>query len=140
MNFGRKQTIRLVLSLYWVLNAANTAYLSREPGYYPPQVRPEAKLLAKMQPYPWSSIVGTWALLAILTGAIYWILINTTRQVTSVLIFSFFIAFVHAIVVPTDIGGVHYAISEFAVYTFICALCTGVYRYLSQRFKLKKVD
>ena len=62
--------MQLVLFLYWVLNAANTVNLSREPGYYPPQVRAQAQLLAKMQPYPWSSIVGTWVLLAILTGEV----------------------------------------------------------------------
>jgi hypothetical protein len=137
MIFVRKQKMQLALFLYWVLNAANTMNLSREPGYYPPRVREQAQLLAQLQPYPWPSIFATWVLLAILTGGIYLILNHVTRKVTCVLVFTFFIAFIHAIVIPTDIGGVHYAISEFATYTFIGAICIGVYKYLRQRLKPK---
>lgn len=135
MNFVRSQKTQLALFLYWVLNAVNTVNLSREPGYYPTRLNEQAHLLAQLQPYPWPSIFATWVLIAILTVGIYLILNHVTRKVTCALIFAFFIAFVHAIVIPTDIGGIHYAISEFAAYTFIGALCIGVYKYLRQRFK-----
>ena len=137
MNFVRKQKMQIALFLYWVLHAANTVNLSREPGYYPPRVREQARLLAQMQPYPWSDIVLTWVLLAVLTVGIYLILKQAIRKVAGVLIFTFFIIFVHAMVTPTDIGGVHYAIAEYAAYTFFIALCFGAYNALSMRFKAK---
>ena len=133
VNASNKYKTEITLIAYWLLNAANTVYLSREIGYYPSRIRAQAQLLAYSKPYPWPPILVSWVVLAIATAGIYLILRKATHKVRWLLIYSATLFVLMAVGMPTDVGGVWYAIAEYPAFTFLITFCWGAFSLIKNR-------
>lgn len=135
MRLLKKFKLEIILAIYWLVNAINTVRLSQEPGYYPQRLIDKARALAQLEPYPWPEIFIVWGLLGLATIGLYLLIVKTNHKTLSAIVYSFSIMFLYALVVPTDVGGVHYAISDYAICTFLLALVYALVTFINRRHR-----
>jgi hypothetical protein len=127
MNVVRKSALELLAVAYWLIHAVNVVRLSREPGYYPPNVLEHARKVALSGPFPWSEILIAWLVLAVLTFGFYLI----QRKIGYPMILSFLLSIgvlaAAVVFIPADVGGVSFAYVEYAVCSAFLALCGGLF-------------
>jgi len=137
MSAMKRYKTEIAVALFWLLNAVNTVYVSRSIGYFPKRLREQAQMLADTQPYPWTSILFAWFVMAVATVGIYLILRKTTSKVLSLLIYSIALLGLTTIFIPTDVGGVAYALMGYTIYTFLMSLIALVWGAFSLARKRK---
>lgn len=112
---------------------------SKKIGFYPASVREQAQLRADLQPYPWSEIFNAWFILTLFSVGLLFIVLKSKRIPINVLVYSFSITLSYAIYIPTDTGGVTYAIIDFGVYLFISTFIYLVFTGLKNLLRSKKI-
>ena len=112
---GSRLAPRYGLPAYWLVFALHTVDAARDPGFVPDPAS---------VPFPWSGVVTTWLVLALLTGWLYlvprphpqirwWQRALTTFGYVAVLLFVLFSS------VVTDRPGHHYVPGRFAALTLL---------------------
>lgn len=128
-----KYKIEALLIGYWLIHVANTIRVSRDIGFVPKQFRAQAQLYAYTQPYPWDAIIIASIVLGISTFGFILILRKCKNKVNLVMFYSVAIFVLQGIMLPTDRGGVDYAIFGYAFCTLIIALCCKLYVSIRNR-------
>jgi hypothetical protein len=128
-----KFKLEIILAIYWLANAGNAVRLSQEPGYYPQRLIDQARALAKLEPYPWREIFIVWGLLGMATIGLYLLIVKSRHKTLSAIICSFSIMLLYVLSVPTDVGGVQYAISDYAICTLLLALVYALVTFILNR-------
>ena len=136
MNRAWRSAINILIIAYWLANIINVVIQSRAPGYYPKQLRELARIQAMQAPYPTQDILWASILITTAMAATYYIAVRLKNGPAYAVIFAFAFTFVHSAVTPTDTGGVHYAIVQYATCTFITSLLFAVAFYASRFFHL----
>ena len=136
MNRAWRSAINILIIAYWLANIINVVIQSRVPGYYPKQIRELARLQSMQEPYPIQDILWASLLITAAMTATYYIAIRVKNGPAYAVIFSFAFLFAHSAFTPTDTGGVHYAIVQYATCTLLASFLFAVAFYATRLFKL----
>lgn len=136
MNRAWRSTINILIIAYWLANITNVVIQSKAPGYYPKQIRELARLQAMQEAYPTQDMLWAALLITAAMTATYYIAVRLKNGPVYAVVFSCTFVFSHSSFTPTDIGGVHYAIAQYATCTLLASFLFAVAFYATRFFHL----
>ena len=124
--------------LYWLANVANVVYKSRSPGCYPAHLRNQATEFSFQRPLPFTDIVLTATSILAVIIAFYLIAIKTKHATVISFVISLILLITQSVLVPTDVAGVQYAITQFLAFSICISLVAFLFSHfgrIKQRIK-----
>lgn len=128
--------IKIAASLFWIGNMLNIVVQAKSPGYYPKNSLVLANIQAIEAPLPLYDILWAALLLTMSLLAICFLAVRNTYGPLFAMLFSLALTMVYTLATPTDIGGVHYALTQYTICTLLLTVLFVIAFYVAKIFKL----
>jgi len=125
---------KFYIAILWFVFAVRSYFSSHKTGYKSSSIISEGGSIIELNITPWNSVFISWLVITFICAGLYFVTKLSKNTPSSVPVYATVILFCYGVIIPSDVVGVHYALTEFMVTVLLVSVAYWLYTVVRNKF------